>query len=150
MLLHSYFTFERSSFPSASKTTDILEKTVSSLFSFNGGPLGTFVGKLNLAFSIGLLEEYEFRNLERFSKVRNKFAHRVEASTLKSPEVIDLIKNFAGKKADRAMVADRVAGLAYQIISKTVILNSDGLDDSLKRKLLGFAAGDPYNLKKLT
>ena len=148
MLLHSYFTFERSSFSSASETTDILEKTVSSLFSFNGGPLGTFVGKLNLAFSMGLLEEYEFRNLERFSKVRNKFAHKIEANNLESPEVIDLIKNFAGKKADRAMLADRVAKLAYQIISKTVILNSDGLDDNLKRKLLGFAVGDPHNLKK--
>ena len=47
---------------------------------------------------MGLLEEYEFRNLERFSKVRNKFAHRVEASTLESPLVFNLIKNFAGKK----------------------------------------------------
>lgn len=65
-LLRLYFAFERSSFPSASKTTKLLEDTISSLFSFNGGPLGTFVGKMNLTYSIsmGLLEEYEFRNLE--------------------------------------------------------------------------------------
>ncbi len=148
-LLSSYFAFERSSFPWILTTTKVLEDTVSSLFSFNGGPLGTFVGKLNLAYAMGLLEEYEFRNLERFSKVRNKFAHRIEASTLKSPVVIDLIKNFTGsKKADRTMIADRVAKLAYQIIARTIILNTDGLNADAKKVYLGFAAKDPYNLKK--
>lgn len=99
---------------------------------------------------MGLLEEYEFHNLEKFSKVRNKFAHKIEASTLQSLEVIDLIKNFAGKKANRATVADRIAKLAYQIISRTVILNKDGLTNDTKRTLLGFAAGDPYDLRKRT
>lgn len=150
VLLRSYLAFERSSFPSASQTTKVLEDTVSSLFSFSGGPLGTFVGKLNLAFSMGLLEEYEFHNLEKFSKVRNKFAHKIEASTLESPEVIDLIKNFVGKKANRVTVADKVAKLAYQIVTRTVILSDGGLDANKKKFYLGFAAGDPYDLKKRT
>lgn len=103
ILLRSFFVFERSSFPWILKPTKVLEDTVSSLFSFSGGPLGTFVGKLKLAYAIGLLEGYESRNLERFSKVRNEFAHRIEVSTLRNPVVIDLIKNFTGLRDQTAL-----------------------------------------------
>ena len=148
-LLHSHFVFERNSFSWISEATKVQKDTVKSLFSFDGGPLGTFVSKISLSFSVGLLEEYEFQNLERFGKVRNKFAHRIEASNLKSPQVVDLVNNFTGsKKSDRTMVADRVAKLAYQIIIRTRFLDNDGLNADAKRDYLEFAKEDPFKLKK--
>ena len=148
-LLRAYFALERNSLTPTLNTAKEIEKTVNSLFSFHGGALGTLTAKLNLTYAIGLLEEYEFRGLDSFVKLCNKFAHKIESKNLQSPQVADLVRNFLGtKKIERKAVADRVSNLAAQIITRVLILNQAGLTSGEKKTYLGFARGDPYGLKR--
>lgn len=148
-LLRVYLTFGRSTLTPTSETTKELEKTSNSLFSFQGGPLATFTGKLNLTYVSGLLEQYEFNSLNRFIKLRNKFAHEIESNSLDSPQVIDLVKNFLeSKRITREAVIERTSRLAYQIITRVLIFNQNGLGTEEKRRALGFAKGDPFNFTR--
>ena len=43
-------------------------------------PLGTFATRISAAFAMGLIYDFEFRECERLRKVRNYFAHTIDAS----------------------------------------------------------------------
>jgi len=47
------------------------------LEGFNA-PIGTFSSRQHLAFSLGLISEYEYRDCEIIRKIRNEFAHKFE------------------------------------------------------------------------
>jgi len=47
------------------------------LEGFNA-PIGTFSSRQHLAFSIGLISEYEYNDCEIVRKIRNEFAHKFE------------------------------------------------------------------------
>ena len=49
-------------------------KVLTDLFSHNG-PLGTFSGKINLAYSMGLISKNVKRELHVLRRIRNEFAH---------------------------------------------------------------------------
>lgn len=50
------------------------QKVLTDLFSHNG-PLGTFSGKINLAYSMGLISKNVKRELHVLRRIRNDFAH---------------------------------------------------------------------------
>jgi len=56
------------------------------LEGFNA-PIGTFSSRQHLAFSLGLISEYEYNDCETIRKIRNEFAHK-----------FDLEFSFADKK----------------------------------------------------
>jgi len=43
-----------------------------------GAPIGTFSSRLNLAFALGIISEYEFENCNTIRKIRNDFVHKFE------------------------------------------------------------------------
>ena len=148
-LLRSYFVFERTSQSLITEDTKKVEKVVDKLFEY--GPLGSFAAKISLVYSLGLIPEWEYRHLELLRDIRNKFAHKIESSSFESLNVIDRIKSFTGSDdIERASVAEKVTQLGALIIARVLILSNAGLDVDMKKVLLGFAAKDPYNLKKNT
>jgi mannitol operon repressor len=48
------------------------------LLNGNNAPLGTFSSRLNLAYSLGLISEYEYHDCNIIRKIRNDFAHKFE------------------------------------------------------------------------
>lgn len=60
----------------------------------NQSPLGTFSSKISLAYCLGLISKQLYDDLEKYRKIRNKFAHElvVDTSILQSLE--DTCKTF--------------------------------------------------------
>lgn len=55
-------------------------KDVKKLTEGFNAPIGTFHSRILLSFAIGLIPEDEYKQLELIRKIRNEFAHNVEAS----------------------------------------------------------------------
>jgi len=53
-------------------------KQTKGLLDGYGAPIGTFSSRLNLAFALGLISEYEFDDCNTIRKIRNDFAHKFE------------------------------------------------------------------------
>lgn len=51
------------------------ENHLDTLFNFNGA-LGTFSGRIGIAYSIGVITEYEHNDLNIIRKIRNEFGHK--------------------------------------------------------------------------
>lgn len=58
----------------------IENKVAEELFEGGNAPLGTFSARAKLAFTLGLISEKEFQDLDLIRKIRNEFAHNVKAS----------------------------------------------------------------------
>jgi hypothetical protein len=58
----------------------IESKVVEQLFEGGNAPLGTFSARAKLAFTLGLISEKEFQDIDLIRKIRNEFAHNVKAS----------------------------------------------------------------------
>ena len=50
-------------------------------------PLGTLAARLQASFALGLIDEFEFREINRVRKVRNEFAHRAHGTTFSDPKI---------------------------------------------------------------
>lgn len=149
-MLRAYFPFIRSLQNSTSADTKKVDRVANDLFGAYK-PLNTFAAKSDFAFSIGLVTDWEYRDIALLRKIRNKFAHQIGSSSLKSSSVVNLVKQFSGAKdVKRDAVIDRMTKLGYLIITRNVILSDKKLDANTKLVIMNFAAGDPYNLKRNT
>lgn len=72
------------------------------------GPLGTLSARALGAFALGVLSEKESRESERLRKIRNIFAHNIDAS-FGDQNVKDLCANleFSAKNYDEVRVGTR-------------------------------------------
>lgn len=59
------------------------------------GPLSTFSARINLAHALNIIEEQERRDLHLIRKVRNDFAHSVEAS-FETPSIASRLRELSG------------------------------------------------------
>lgn len=53
-------------------------KSTKQLLDGFNAPLGTFSSRQHLAYSLGLISEYEYNDCEIIRKLRNEFAHKFE------------------------------------------------------------------------
>lgn len=70
-----------------------VEETDELLFGFNA-PLGTFSAKIKLVYSLGLIQENEFDELNINRKIRNEFGHSWKEVDFKSRKIVDLCNNL--------------------------------------------------------
>lgn len=63
------------------------------LFGFNA-PLGTYSSRINAAYSLGLIQENEFTELNIIRKIRNEFGHSWKGVSFKTQKIIDLCNNL--------------------------------------------------------
>ena len=62
-------------------------------------PLGTFSTRISAAFALGLISGREFRECNTLRRIRNRFAHNVQAS-FDMQEVRDLCQNLTSAAQD--------------------------------------------------
>lgn len=74
-------------------------KVAEELFEGGNAPLGTFSARTKLAFTLGLISEKEFQDLDLIRKIRNEFAHNVKAS-FDDPAIGDRCKHLQHKVPD--------------------------------------------------
>lgn len=71
---------------------------------FSGmGPLSSFSSRIKLAYCLGLIEKWEFEDLERIRKIRNKAAHEYSGKSFADNEIIQITMHLQG--ADHAVSA---------------------------------------------
>jgi DNA-binding MltR family transcriptional regulator len=57
------------------------------LLDEQSSPLGTFSSRTDMCFSLGLIDDFEHKEIGLLRKVRNEFAHAKHGLNFKSPEV---------------------------------------------------------------
>ena len=68
-----------------------LEKKASSELLEGGfAPLGTFSARAKVTYCLGLITDYEYRELQLIRKVRNVFAHQTHGTTFQNAAVASL------------------------------------------------------------
>jgi DNA-binding MltR family transcriptional regulator len=73
------------------------------------GPLASFSARIKLAFALNLIDGYIYRDLETLRKLRNIFAHSLEATRFDCREVVQLTEKLeAPNLAVEAMSKQRV------------------------------------------
>ncbi|MFD1753569.1 MltR family transcriptional regulator [Rufibacter sediminis] len=63
-------------------------------FEGTTGSLGTFAGKIQIAYLSGLISEELYKDLEVLKSIRNKFAHNILGCDFLNPVVLELCHRF--------------------------------------------------------
>jgi DNA-binding MltR family transcriptional regulator len=58
------------------------------------GPLSTFSAKVKMSYRLGLISVKEYKQLDIFRKIRNKFAHQLKSKNFADSDLKDLIDNL--------------------------------------------------------
>jgi DNA-binding MltR family transcriptional regulator len=77
------------------KSDHVAKQAMEPLFS-GMGPLSSFSARIKLAYCLGLIGKWEFEDLERIRKVRNKAAHEYTAKSFADNEIIQITQRLAG------------------------------------------------------
>jgi mannitol operon repressor len=84
-------------------------------------PLGTFSTRISATFALGLISEREFRECNTLRRIRNRFAHHVQAS-FDMQEIRDLCQNLTYAAQDYGTVSVDPRG-RYTSAAVALILN---------------------------
>lgn len=63
-------------------------------------PLGTFSSRIKACFSLGLITEEQYKDLELLRKIRNKFSHSWENISIEDKDISQLIQNISFSRVD--------------------------------------------------
>lgn len=64
------------------------------IFAYSLAPLHNFSNKIKMAYSLGLIDEEQYKNLEYVRKIRNKFAHRIFDASFEDVQIIEWCKKI--------------------------------------------------------
>ena len=92
------------------------------LFKSSNAPLGSFSSRQNLAFSLGLISDYEYKDCETVRKIRNDFAHKFELEfSFKDQRIADLCWNLkASTPGDKEKFKDNPR---FLFVNSVIMLN---------------------------
>ncbi len=65
----------------------IESKSTKNILTGSNAPLGTFSAKIGLCFSLGLIDECEYSEINLIRKIRNKFAHAKHGISFESDRI---------------------------------------------------------------
>jgi DNA-binding MltR family transcriptional regulator len=106
------------------------DKTVKKLFDPNiGGPLVSLTHKARLAYAMGLIDKIALNDLEHIRRIRNIFAHSIEAS-FADTEVVKFVRKLSTAK-DQEITAKN----SYKFYRKAVGKCSTSLDEATKQEI---------------
>jgi DNA-binding MltR family transcriptional regulator len=78
-----------------SQDAKVMKHVINPLFK-GQGPLASFWSKTQLAYSLDLIPEWMYEDLERIRELRNEFAHKYEAADFDDPAVVRLTEKLKG------------------------------------------------------
>ena len=93
------------------------------LEGFNA-PLGTFSARIMTAYSLGLINESQYDDLERLRKIRNKFAHTWQTIEIAKPNISSLIEQMSFSRIDDHFPKNLNEKLRSSIICLLIELSS--------------------------
>ncbi len=70
------------------------EKSAESLLDDGDAPLGTFSSRTELCFALGLIDEFEYQEINLIRKVRNEFAHAKHGTTFQTEKIKSFCSNL--------------------------------------------------------
>jgi hypothetical protein len=73
-------------------------KSRTALFEHPNAPLHNLYAKIELGFALGLFTSERRKSLHLIRRVRNKFAHRVDAAYFDFPEIATIVENGVPQK----------------------------------------------------
>jgi len=77
------------------KSEHVAKQAMEPLFA-GMGPLSSFSARIKLAYCLGLIGQWEFEDLERIRKIRNKAAHEYTSKTFTDNEIIQITQRLGG------------------------------------------------------
>jgi hypothetical protein len=113
------------------------KNVVAPLFQYPG-PLSTFSAKIRIAYCLRLIHPYEYRDLTRINKIRNRFAHELHGlSFRKDKEISKLCQSLESrtvKGLDREGISNRWLFwlTAYSIASD---IDNRTLDEETEKRI---------------
>lgn len=99
-------------------------------------PLGTFSTRLSAAFALGLISEREFKECNTLRRIRNRFAHHVQAS-FDMQEIRDLCQNLTYAAQDYGTVTVDIRS-RYSTAAIALILNLTNRPHYVSKKRRAF------------
>jgi DNA-binding MltR family transcriptional regulator len=78
-----------------SQDATVVKRVINPLFK-GQGPLASFWSKTQLAYSLNLIPEWMYEDLERIRELRNEFAHRYKAADFEDLAVVRLTEKLKG------------------------------------------------------
>lgn len=84
------------------RNSHVIKNAMEPLFA-GMGPLSSFSARIKIAYCLGLIKQWEFEDMERVRKIRNKAAHEYTAKTFTNNEIIQITQQLKG--ADHAVTA---------------------------------------------
>lgn len=84
------------------RNNHVIKNAMEPLFT-GMGPLSSFSARIKIAYCLGIIKQWEFEDLERIRKIRNKAAHEYSAKTFTNKEIIQITQQLKG--ADHAVTA---------------------------------------------
>lgn len=98
-------------------------------------PLGTFSSRLSAAYSLGLIQENEFREINIIRKVRNEFGHKWRGIDFKNQKIHDLCMQLPWlgpddctedeKNDPRLRFNFEIAILAFDLVWRSVLVKRE-------------------------
>ena len=82
----------------------LLNSATEKLFNGAFAPISSFSARISVSRSLGLIDEVEYSDLEKLRKIRNHFAHDLNAS-FDDNNVIDACKNLRTKAHDHSKIS---------------------------------------------
>lgn len=96
-------------------------KSADRLLTDPNAPLGTFSARINACFSLGLIDEIEYREISLVRRIRNLFAHSRHGLTFSDEKVVGLCASLESPLPSGEAYA--TAGARFRFINATVSLS---------------------------
>ena len=77
------------------------ENAADKLLSGSNAPLGTFSSHIEACFALGLIDEFEYSEINLIRKVRNEFAHSIHGTTFKNQRITGLCSSLKSDLPDK-------------------------------------------------
>ncbi len=116
------------------RSDHIIKQAMEPLFS-GMGPLSSFSARIKLSYCLGLITQWEFEDLERIRKIRNKAAHEYTSKTFTDNEVIQITRHLDGANhAIKSMnSSDSIKAVSGSDLEERFLENSSNRESSKER-----------------
>ncbi|EKD28375.1 MAG: putative mannitol operon repressor [uncultured bacterium] len=95
-------------------------KAANHLLIDNNAPLGSFSSRIEACFALGLIDEFEYKEISLIRKIRNEFAHSLHGFSFKNEKVIGWCSNL---QSDLPLGSDYpINDPKYRFINSTICL----------------------------
>ena len=95
-------------------------------------PLATFSAKIDICFALGLIDDFEFYEINILRRIRNEFAHKRHGISFETGKIKDLCSNLRVKELDGFSTND--PKLTYMVAVSFIALRIYNRSERIKNE----------------